>query len=124
MNASDMARTAYAQPASPVQTDRGTEYAAFEQVTSGLTRAEPESSPIGQRAAALHNNRRLWTLLAADVAGAENGLPDNARAQILYLCQFTLHHSRRVLYENAPIRPLIEINTAMMRGLRGEAEPA
>ncbi len=124
MTASHLARSAYGQAASPTRTDRGTEYAAFERVTAQLTKASAKTSPMGQRAAALHDNRRLWTLLATDVADDGNALPDQIRAQILYLCEFTMLHSRKVLNDGASLAPLIEINTAVMRGLRGEAEAA
>ncbi|MBO6603382.1 MAG: flagellar biosynthesis regulator FlaF [Roseicyclus sp.] len=119
-----MARSAYAQPASPVRTDRGTEYAVFEKVTARLVQAENSTRGVGQKAAAIHDNRQLWTLLAGDVATEGNALPQALRAQIFYLCEFTLSHSRKVLKEGASLAPLIDINTAVMRGLRGEAEAA
>ncbi|WP_227286259.1 MULTISPECIES: flagellar biosynthesis regulator FlaF [Paracoccaceae] len=124
MNTTYMARSAYAQPASPVRTDRGTEYAVFEKVTARLVQAENSTRGVGQKAAAIHDNRQLWTLLAGDVATEGNALPQALRAQIFYLCEFTLSHSRKVLKEGASLAPLIDINTAVMRGLRGEAEAA
>jgi len=71
-------------------------------------------------ALALTDNQRLWSTLAADVAEPTNGLPAPLRAQLFYLYQFTVEHSRTVLAERGSIEVLIDINTAVMRGLRGE----
>ncbi len=67
---------------------------------------------------ALHENRELWTLLATDVADKDNKLPAQLRAQIFYLAEFTNHHTRQVLAQDATADVLVEINTAVMRGLR------
>ena len=53
-----------------------------------------------------------------------DALPQPLRAQIFYLAEFTLQHSRKALTDGLPFAPLIDINTAMMRGLRGEAQAA
>ena len=72
-------------------------------------------------AAAIHDNRRLWTLLAADVATESNPLPRELRARILYLAEFTRVHSGEVLRNGASVEPLVEVNTAVMRGLADRA---
>lgn len=117
MNALDMARSAYA-PATPVTTPRATEYQAFARATRGLSALSDPAIGFPAIAAALAENRHLWTLLAADVADVANGLPDDLRARIFYLAEFTASHSRRVLKGEASADPLVEINTAVMRGLR------
>ena len=71
-------------------------------------------------AAALHDNRQLWTVLAADVAEPGNALPPALRAKLFYLYEFTDQHSRKVLAGEASAEVLVDINTAIMRGLRGE----
>lgn len=71
-------------------------------------------------AAALHENCRLWILLATSVADPDNELPQALRAQIFYLAEFTMQHSQKVLEGKATADVLIEINTSMMRGLRQE----
>lgn len=124
MTSSFLAQSAYASVNSAVKTERGTEHAAFERVTAQLSRAAGPEASMAARAAALHDNRRLWTLMAANVADAENALPQPLRAQIFYLAEFTLQHSRKALKDGLPFSPLIEINTAVMRGLRGEAQAA
>lgn len=97
---------------------RATEYAAFARVTARLKAAQTtgrEGFPA--LASAIQENRKLWTMLAADVADRDNGLPQSLRARIFYLYEFTTHHSRQVLNSEADIAPLIEVNTTIMRGL-------
>lgn len=117
MNAVALAKTAYnTSSRAPLRTSRGTEYDAFAKVTHQLDRAQ--STGFADLAAALHENRRLWTLLAADVADDGNGLPDDLRARIFFLAEFTADHSRKILSEHEDVSILVEINTAIMRGLR------
>lgn len=113
-----MAQNAYRNPAQPVRTPRSTEYEAFARVTSRLRSAAARERPhFAELAGAIHDNRRLWTILAADVADRANPLPGELRARILYLAEFTRLHSGKVLSGEATAAPLVEINTAVMRGL-------
>lgn len=115
-----LAQTAYAAAATPVRTERGTEYAAFQKVTAQLNRARRAGAPMTDRAQALHDNRKLWTILASDLADSENGLPQTLRAQLFYLAEFSLLQSRKGLNDAAALDALVEINTAVMRGLSGQ----
>lgn len=126
MNAVPSAKTAYNSTSmAPVRTSRGTEYEVFARVTRNIqSAASTGKTGFGKLAQALHDNRRLWTLLAADVSENENGLPADLRARIFYLSEFTADHSRKVLSEGESADILIEINTAMMRGLRQMTEAA
>lgn len=122
MNVIQQARQAYAPASSPLRTGRSAELQAFTDATSRMRRASgngPFDMPA--IAAALHANRRLWTLLAAEVADADNALPPALRAQIFYLAEFTMQHSAKVLRGEASIDPLIDINVAVMRGLSGSS---
>lgn len=122
MNVSQLARTAYASPTAPVRTARGIEYDAFARVTRALAQtAERRKSDFPAFAEALDRNRQLWTILATDVAGAANQLPQQLRAQIFYLAEFTGHHTSRVLGGSGDPSILIELNTAIMTGLRKES---
>lgn len=114
-----MARSAYAAPGQPARTPRGTEYELFARITHRLKAAHAGGNPdFAALAHALHDNRRLWTALAADVADAGNGLPAELRARIFYLSQFTGQHTSKVLSGAASPEVLIDINTTIMRGLR------
>lgn len=120
MIATSLAQTAYAASATPVRTERGTEYAAFQTVTARLNKAWRDSAPMTERAAALHDNRKLWTILASDLADEDNGLPQSLRAQLFYLAEFSLLQSRKALENADALGALVEINTAVMRGLNGQ----
>lgn len=110
-------RSAYAQSDAPSRTPRGIEYDVFAQVTKRLAQTGQDFPAF---AAAVSDNLKLWSTLAADVAGSGNGLPAPLRAQLFYLYQFTEQHSRKLLQGEAEIGVLVEINTSVMRGLRGE----
>ena len=123
MNALQMAKTAYATNKAPIRTPRGIEYEAFARVTHRLkSAAERGQEGFPALAEALHLNRRLWTMLAADVAESDNGLPQDLRARIFYLNEFTTQHSRKVLKGDETVEALVDINTAIMRGLRQKAD--
>lgn len=120
MTAQSLAQTAYAAPTAPTRTGRGLEYDLFARITHRLKSAV-ESDGRRARGAmirALYDNRRLWTVLATDVADPGNQLPADLRARLFYLNEFTQTHSRKVLAGDASADVLIEINTAVMRGLR------
>ncbi|OUS19593.1 flagellar biosynthesis regulatory protein FlaF [Litorivita pollutaquae] len=125
MNAQNLARQAYTNQAAPIRTTRGTEYEVFAKITHRLNAAARKGKMgFPALASAIHDNRKLWTMLAADVADDDNGLPNDLRARIFYLAEFTQVHSRKVLKSEASAAALIEINAAMMRGLRsGSVQP-
>ncbi|KPP89287.1 MAG: flagella biosynthesis regulator FlaF [Rhodobacteraceae bacterium HLUCCA08] len=112
------AQQAYAPTKSATRTGRETETELLQRSIAQLSRAAadlPNSFP--QLVAALHQNRRVWTHLAASVADRDNALPADLRARLFYLSEFVEHHSRAVLSRKAEVGPLIDINTAVMRGL-------
>lgn len=118
MNVQSLARAAYSQHGAPTRTDRGTEYEVFARVTNALRIAASKGAQgFPDLADAIHKNRRLWTLLATDVASQENSLPQELRARIFYLAEFTQDYSPKVLRQGASIAPLLEINASIMRGL-------
>jgi flagellar protein FlaF len=122
---SQQARSAYASAARPIRTSRGTEYEVFARITGRIISASRDAvGSFPALAAALHDNRRLWTILAADVAEDGNRLSSELRARIFYLAEFTQQHTRKVLAGNAKSDILVEINTAVMGGLRMERTAA
>ena len=122
MNVQTMAQMAYAQAATPIRTDRGTEFELFVRITRALRNASTARVDFKQLSQAILENRRLWNTLAADLAEPDNPYPDELKGMILNLANFTELHSSKVLAGKATTDTLVEINTAMMRGLReGEA---
>lgn len=119
MNAAALAQSAYSAPTTPTRTDRGIEYEVFARVTRNISKAiAAGGGGFAQLVGSLHQNRQLWMVLAADVANDANTLPEQLRAQIFYLAEFTDIQTRKVLSGTAGAEALVEINTAIMRGLR------
>ena len=72
-------------------------------------------------AEALHKNRKMWSIFEVDLLAEENGLPQDVKANLISLAEFTRQHTSKVLSRKADVRPLIEVNMAIMRGLRSGA---
>lgn len=121
MNVSEQARQAYGSPKVPIRTHQATEAQLISQVTAKIRRAAADTGTFAALADALHENRLMWTTFAATVADKNNKLPEELRAQIFYLAEFTEHHTRLVLGGKDTVQPLIDINTAVMRGLHAQA---
>ena len=123
MNTQNLARRAYGQVAAPTRTPRGTEYEVIARITHRLkTGALKGKIGFPALAAALNENRTLWSTLAVEVANPKNPLPADLRARIFFLAEFTLTHTSKVLAGTGSVSTLIEINTAIMRGLRGKGQ--
>ena len=103
-----------------VRTDKDNEYTIFARITHMLRRAR-EDVPTPERLMAVHKNNDLWTILAADLSHPGNSLPDRLKADLLSLAIFSIRHGHAVMSGSATVDPLIDINMAMMRGLRQEA---
>lgn len=120
MNAFSMAKTAYSNTATPIRTPRGIEYEAFARITHRMKAFSADGSKFSALAAALYENKKLWSILATDVADKNNPLPKELRGQIFYLYEFTAQHTSKVLRKKASIDALVDINTGIMRGLRSQ----
>jgi flagellar biosynthesis activator protein FlaF len=118
-----LARDVYARPDAPIRNARATEYELFVRMTRALSVAwKQRETNHSALVSALHDNGRMWRTLAVDVADIGNELPSALRAQLFYLYEFTAAHSRKVLDGTASADVLVDINTAVMRGLRGQGE--
>lgn len=121
MNVIEQAQQAYAPTQVAVRTDRSVEAQLISQVTARLRKAYgDQTTDFPGFISALHENRRMWTALAADVADSANRLPKELRAQIFYLAEFTDHHSQLVMRGQADVTALVDVNTAVLRGLNGQ----
>lgn len=119
MTAQSMAKTAYStSKQASFRNPRSIEYDLFAQITARLkSAAEGGATNFPSLASALHDNRKLWTAMAVDVAQDGNALPGTLRARIFYLAEFTRLHTSKVLSRSDTVDALIEVNTAIMRGL-------
>lgn len=123
MSPNAQARSGYAASARPIRTQRGTEYALFAKVTHALKAVdEADKAAFPALARAVLENQRVWGTLTEDLMGEANALPVALRAQLISLAEFVRKHSLAVLGGRARLAPLIDINTAIMKGLRGDAE--
>lgn len=121
MSLMQSAQKIYGRPEAPTRSLRAIEYDLIAKTTQRLQAASTSRDQnFPGFVAALSDNSQMWSTLAADVAGSENGLPAKLRGQLFYLYEFTAIHSKKVLSKNASVDVLIDINTAIMRGLRGE----
>lgn len=114
-----MAQKAYGQGSSAAHTPRDIEFHALAYVTSLMDEARA-SGVFPKIAEAMFQNVRLWSAFGADVVSEGNTLPDPLRARIAWLADFARFHMAKVLDKQATVDPLIEINTMIMKGLRGE----
>nr|WP_216859486.1 flagellar biosynthesis regulator FlaF [Sulfitobacter aestuariivivens] len=112
-----MAQRAYAPTTAPTRSDRSVEYDVIARVTSRLKRAITRKD-FPRLLEALHENRKLWRTLAIEVADKNNALPADLRGRIFYLAEFTDHQTRRVMRQKESAVPLLEVNTAILRGLK------
>ncbi len=125
MNALIHPKTGYARPDATLRPMRSIEYEALARATKLLSAAWPRrKDDFPALVSALNENMLLWSTLAADVASTENGLPAALRAQLFYLYEFSDQHSRSILDGRGTIDVLVDINTAVMRGLRGQGGAA
>ncbi|MFV0384687.1 flagellar biosynthesis regulator FlaF [Paracoccus sp. (in: a-proteobacteria)] len=108
----------YSYGARALRSDRDTEYDVFSRVTRMMRQAGPMGG--ADEILAVHKNTELWTILAADLAETGNALPDEVKAGLLSLANFSIRHGRAVMSGKATIQPLIDINLSVMKGLRGE----
>lgn len=120
MLATSMVRSAgYGSPLA--KSPREVEYELFARVTRALqsvASTEPSGS-AAKAAQAIVDNNHLWTELAADLAGPENGLPEQLKGQLLSLAMFSIRHGNRALAGGGDLSALVEINLNIMKGLRG-----
>jgi len=121
VNGLSIAERGYLGSMETTRSERRTEYEVIAQITRQLrdaaNRAQTDYPGFVE---ALQRNRELWKTLAIDVADPDNLLPAALRARIFYLAEFTEEQSRKVLREKASVLPLLEVNMAILRGLKPE----
>ena len=121
MNALIHPKLGYSRPDATLRPMRSIEYDALARVTQKLSSAwRNRRSDFPALVKAMSDNLALWSSLAADVASPRNALPSGLRAQLFYLYEFSEVQTRRILEDGASVDVLIDINTAIMRGLRGQ----
>ncbi len=128
MTSHALAANAYSGAARTLGTPRDVEYQAFQRVIAMMNVAKDTNAAFARVAEAVHMNNRLWAALASDVASTRNGLPADLRAQLFSIAEFSRKHGNKILGKEVEasegLDDLITVNTAIMRGLKGEASAA
>jgi len=120
VNAQSQAQRAYSAASAHTRTPRSLEYDTVARITHRIRSADQEGAKgFLQLVEALHDNKNMWNIFAGDVADTDNQLPRELKAQIFYLAEFTSQHTSKVLVRQASVAPLLEINNAILHGLRG-----
>lgn len=119
MSVSSLARLAYTSPTRAMRAPRDTEFELITRITRKLRDTNGQPLRFAEFAEALNENRSLWAVFAVDLVDDNNGLPDELRRSLVYLAQFTLTHTEKLLKGQGSVDILLDINTAVMRGLRG-----
>jgi flagellar protein FlaF len=102
------------------QSARSIEAKLFAEITAALVRAQRAGKPgFRELVAALHRNRTLWDALLADLAHDANALPTPIKAQLIQLGHFVRQFTARVLKGEDDVDVLIDVNNAILEGLRG-----
>lgn len=119
MNEAYLAENGYANSTRSTASNRGVEYQVFARITRQLAYDDKKAADYHPKLSeALHNNLKLWTLLATDVANDNNELPAELRSSLFYLAEFTRQHTAKIYAGEANTKVLVDINTMIMRGLR------
>jgi len=119
---SSAAERGYGQSRSSTQSGRRTEYDVVAQITHQLRdTAGRAKQNFPAYVTALNTNRRLWRAFAIDVMHKDNPLPAELKARIVYLAEFTETQTSKILREKSSVLPLLEVNMAILRGLKSES---
>ena len=119
MKVAERAREGYGRNAVPIKSPRAAEFETIARISHRLRNAARDRTKnFPEFVSALNENSRLWTTLAVDVAQAENELPQELRARLFWLAEFTTHETRRILKNEGDVGILVEVNAAILQGLR------
>ena len=122
MTAFSAAESGYRQHMRSTQSERRTEYEVVARITHRLREAaRNKKKDFPGFVAALEENRKLWQAFAVDVLDKKTPLPAELKARIFYLSEFTDTQTRKILRKKASVLPLLEVNMAVLRGLKTES---
>jgi len=123
MTAASFAQQAYKNSQRELASEKSIELQVFSQITSRLRAADvSQIGGMSKLAEALTDNVKLWNILLTDLSFETNTLPEDLKAQIISLAKFTQMHTLEVLGGRAKQDVLIDINQAMINGMRAGAK--
>lgn len=119
MNVAERAQDGYKKSAAYTKSPRDAEYEVIAKISHRLRAAAlNRKTDFPRYIEALSDNRRLWTTLASDLALPDNELPKDLRARLFWLAEFTESETQKLLRNEGDVGVLIEINAAVLQGLR------
>lgn len=120
MSIAQAAARAYSGNQPQTKSLRDLEYDVFLGVTRELKRLHANEGPSYPRLVeALNKNEKLWTEIGVQVAQSDNALPKELRANLFYMARFVSHQTDKILKRDADLSSLIDVNVAVLRGLKG-----
>lgn len=125
-----MGVTAYRKTIASTEAPRQIERRLLSEVTSQMRQhleydllQDPESKlkalANGLRDA-IWRNQKIWNALKFDLMEPENQLPEELRASLISLAIWVERHSPGVMEGKQKLKPLIDINLSVIRGLSGD----
>jgi flagellar protein FlaF len=67
----------------------------------------------------LSYNQRIWQTIRSDLVNPANGLAPDLRAGLISLSLWVESHTNEVLKGQKKVKPLLDINRSIIRGLEG-----
>lgn len=116
----DIMLDAYRRVQSLSATPRATEYRLISGVTQQLIEAKEQGWQGAELMPPLHQNRKIWSMLAILCGSPGNKLPTDLRASIISLSLWVDRHTSDVMRQRDSIDALISVNCAIMEGLSAE----
>ncbi len=122
MNAQLKAKNAYAAANAQINTPKSYEYKIIARVTREIIEAARKGKDgFPALLEAVELNRKLWRILEQDLVSDDNHLPASTKENLVYLAEFTRQYTPKIIRREAGVQPILEVNTAILRGLRGGA---
>lgn len=120
MTSAQLAARAYSTHGEFTRGAKDQEYDVILDVTRALSAARDRRGyDFPGFVAALNKNERLWVEIGAQVAAPDNQLPQQLRASLFYMSRFVTHHTSEIMQGSGSVQNLIEMNVAILRGLKG-----
>jgi len=114
-----LANRSYKAVQKDMMSDKAIELRVFMSVTAQLKALDKaDRNYFVKLSDAIIDNLKLWKIVFIDLVDPKNPLPMDLKNQLLGLSEFTETHSRKVLLSEAEPDVLVDINNAIIGGLR------
>lgn len=121
MNSAHAAAQRYSSLSEHTRNAKDLEYDVILGVTRDLSSLSANSAGrFSELVKALNKNERLWIEIGTQVADPDNALSADLRARLFYMAEFVRHQTNKVLGGEAGVETLVEVNVAVLRGLKGK----